>query len=449
MKKRAEPLALPLLFFLLMSDPLQAANKGDPKMIDMGLDQLRTTIQQQQEQLSQQTEQIRLQSERLDALQQQINALQRQEPGPRPDAPPSAAKTQQTETVSPPAVPPRLTINSGNDHIHLSLSGQVNRALNLANDGESTNLYSVDNSTSGSRLRLIGTGKINDDLSLGSRIEVGITPDTSSQVSQTNQSPGTWFDQRWTEISMTSARYGKLSLGKGDTASNGTAEVDLSRTDAVQYASIADIAGGMLFRENGVSTPLTTLKVSDVFQDRDGLSRQSRLRYDTPGYYGFSLAGSLVTNQRYDAGLFYGGEGYGLKAAGAFAVSNPQLQGNGLQFDGSLSILHQLSGLNLTLAGGLQESDTLEDARTLYTKVGWIADFTKLGNTAFGLDYTKSKNLPSSRDNAWSAGATAVQFFNSIATELYIQCRFYILDRESTPALESININTIGARVKF
>lgn len=434
---------------MLLTTPLQAADISEQKTPDINLEQLQKIIQQQQEQLRKQTEEIRLQSERMDALQRQVNTLQQHETSPTSAASPVITKTPPAGTVPPPEIPPRLTISSGNDRVQLSLSGQVNRALNLVNDGESTELYSVDNNTSGSRLRFTGISKINDDLSLGSRIEVGISPDASSQVSQTNPSSGTWFDQRWTELNLTSASYGKLSLGKGDTASNGTAEVDLSRTDVVQYASISDIAGGMLFREEGGDNPLTTLKVSDVFQDRDGLSRQSRLRYDTPSFYGFSLAGSLVTDQRYDAGLFWDGKGNGFKAAGAFAVSDPQLSDSGLQYDGSLSLLHQSSGLNFTLSGGVQERDNQEDATNLYGKIGWIADFTKLGNTAFGIDYTRSESLPSSHDSAWSTGATAVQFFDQIAAEFYIQYRLYILDQTSGPALEDIKVGTVGARVKF
>jgi hypothetical protein len=450
MRRQKEQVKLSLLCFLLLTGPLQAADKDDRQMAGIPFEQLQATIQQQQELLRQQTEQIRLLSERLDAQQRQIDTLQRHESSPAPAITPTVTKaTAETAPVAQQETSPRLTFNSTNDRIQTTLSGQVNRAFNTVNDGDGTALYHVDNSTSGSRRRITGTGKINDDLSIGSRIEVGIGPDTSSQVSQTNQNPGTWFDQRWTEIYLASTRYGKVSLGKGDAASNGTAEVDLSRTDVIQYASIADIASGMLFREKEGNNVLTTLKVADVFQDRDGLSRQSRLRYDTPSYYGFSLAGSLVTNQRYDTVIFWSGMGHGLKAAGAIAVSDPHLPDNGLQYDGSLSILHQSSGLNFTLSGGLQERDNQESATNMYGKVGWIADFTKLGNTAFGIDYTRSENLPRAHDSAWSPGLTAVQFFDEIATEFYIQYRRYLLDQKSGPALENINVGTIGARVKF
>ncbi len=433
-----------VLFWLPIIANAQAF-EVDTKMFQ----QLQATIQQQQEQLRQQAEQIRLQSERLDALQIQLRTLQQAQPQPDPTPAAPASVTQQAIVIPPTEIQPLLTVSSGNDRINLTLSGQVNRAVNAVNDGGHTKLYHVDNFASTSRIRIAGTGKINDDLSVGTRIEVAVAPDVSSQVSQTNPTPGTSFDQRWTEVSLTSRTYGKMSLGKGDTASNTTAEVDLSRTDVVQYATIADIAGGMLFRESRDARPLTSVKIADVFQSRDGLSRHSRLRYDTPAWYGFSLAGSLVSNQRSDLALFWGGEGDGFKAAGAFAVSNPKLVDNGLQYDGSVSVLHSSTGLNLTLSGGLQERDLLKNAINVYAKIGLIASLTNLGDTALGVDYTWSENLPSSRDSAWSVGGAIVQAFTKIATEVYLQYRAYVLDRTSGPPVDSLNVGTVGAKVKF
>ena len=410
---------------------------------------LRVTISRQQEMLRRQAEEIRQQSERLDSLQRQINTLQCHGQSFRPEALQDAKATKQADTVARRETTPLLTVSSGGGKARVSLSGQLNRAFTIAGDGRSVKFYPVDNSSSSSRIRISGAAVLNDDLSLGARFEVGITPDASSLVSQVNQAPGNLFDQRWAEVSLTSARYGKLSLGKGDTASNSTAEVDLSGTDVVQYAKISDIGGGMLFREKGGENSLTTLKISDVFNDWDGLSRQSRLRYDTPAYYGLSLAGSLVTGQRYDAAVFWSGEGYGLKAAAAFAVANPELADKGLQYDGSMSLLHQNSGLNLTLSGGLLEDEIREDAINLYAKIGWIANLFSLGNTAFGLDYTRSENLPLAGDRAWSVGAAAVQSFSKIATEFYLQYRTYSLDRKAGPAVKRLDLGAFGARVRF
>jgi len=215
------------------------------------------------------------------------------------------------------------------------------------------------------------------------------------------------------------------------------------------------MGGGFLFRDkNGtkafIPNGTSSLKVSDAFSSFDGLSRQSRLRYDSPNLYGFSLAGSLVSNQRSDLALFWGGEGYGFKGAGAFAVSNPKLANAGLLYDGSFSLLHSTSGLNLTLSGALQQYRSRKDATNLYAKLGWLATFTNLGYTAFGVDYTRSEHLAQSGDKGYSVGAAVVQAFEKYATELYLQYRIFSLDRASgTTPVADINIGTFGARVKF
>lgn len=409
--------------------------------------QMQQTIQHQQEQLRQQADQLKSQSETLRQLQQQITALQQSTPAPA-TAPPSPSARPSEATIS--KTSPALAISSGNDKIKLAISGQINRAVNTINDGRSTQLYHVDNGASNSRIRVTSTARISDDLTLGTRIEVAVAPDTSSRVSQSEQSPGDYFNQRWTEISLTSATYGKLSLGKGDTASNTTAEADLSKTDVVQYSSVADSSGGMLFRERNGDQALTSLKISDAFKSGDGLSRQSRLRYDTPTRYGFRLAGSLVTNQQSDIALFWRGEWYGFKGSGAFAVANPKQTGAGLLYDGSFSLLHTMSGLNLTISGALLDTVRPKDRTNLYAKLGWLTNFTSLGYTAFGLDYTRSEQVAAEGDKGYSVGAAAVQYFEKVATELYLQYRIYSLNRAAnTPPVADMHVGTFGARIKF
>jgi hypothetical protein len=75
------------------------------------------------------------------------------------------------------------------------------------------------------------------------------------------------------------------------------------------------------------------------------------LRYDSPSLWGFVLSAAVVTDQRSDLALTWGGERYGFQAAGGFALANPKLAGAGLQYDGSFSLLHTARGLNLTVAG--------------------------------------------------------------------------------------------------
>ncbi len=254
---------------------------------------------------------IKEQQQQLESLQQQVKQLKKTATDAQTQA--KEAKSVAEEAKTTVQAPVEKVVTSGQERVKLAISGQVNRALNMADDGKNTKAYYVDNDASNSRIRFIGTAKATDDLTLGSLIEVAIAPNESADVSQGNEESGDFFDERWAQVSLDSKRFGKLSLGKGATASYGSPWVDLSRTDVVQYASVADIAAGLLFRQKDADDTLTDVSVSDAFNSFSGLSRKSRVRYDTPTLYGFRLAGSLISDQRYDGTLWWGGQGFGFQ----------------------------------------------------------------------------------------------------------------------------------------
>jgi uncharacterized coiled-coil protein SlyX len=395
---------------------------------------------------------IKEQQQQLESLQQQLNQLKQTAADAQSQA--KEAKSAAEEAKATAQAPVANTVTSGQEKVKLAISGQVNRAVNIIDDGKNTDAYYVDNDASNSRVRFVGTARATDDLTLGSRIEVAFAPNESGSVNQNDEDNGNlnsgdnFLDERWAEVSLASKRFGKLSLGKGDSASNTSAEVDLSKTDVVAYASIADIAGGMLFRQNSGDS-LTTVTVSDAFKDLDGLSRRNRVRYDTPTFYGLSLAGSLVSNQRWDASLWWGGQGLGFKAAGAAAIANPNQDNTNYQYDGSFSLLHEATGLNLTLSAGLLDYDGQNSGTNLWGKLGWLTKLFSVGETAFSVDYDRSINFPTNRDEGYSVGGTVVQQFENYGTELYMQYRVYSLDRDVEPSVQDMNVGTIGARMKF
>ena len=97
----------------------------------------------------------------------------------------------------------------------------------------------------------------------------------------------------------------------------------------------------------------------------------------------------------------------------------------------------------------MKERDNQGDAKNYYAKAGWLTRFFSFGQTAFGIDYTQSVNLPSGRDEGYSFGGAAVQQFEEFGTELYLQYRLYSLDRDRDPDVQDIKVVTVGARVKF
>jgi predicted porin len=413
------------------------------------MQELQRVIDAQQKQMEAQQKQLDAQRQLLQDLQKQMESLVKEadtEEVPVAAEKP-AAKPEVASTKAPPPVE-KVVTTGGGERVKLSISGWVNRAVNIVDDGKDTDAYFVDNDNAESRVTFTGTGKINDDLTLGSVIELTIAPNKASDVNQEDQETGDIFEQRITEATLDSKRFGKLSLGKGFSGAYGSASRDLSRTEVISYVTVADTAGGMLFREKDDDT-LTNLPINVAFQSFDGLNRVNRVRYDTPTYHGFRLSAAAVSDQRYDAALWWGGQGYGFKAIGAVGLADPNKDDTDLQYDGSFSLLHEDTGLNLTLSAGLQERDNQSDAGNLYGKLGWLTRFFSFGETAFEVDYTRTQNQPTENDDGYSAGAAAVQFFEEYGTDIYLLYRLYSLDRDVEPEVHDINVVSIGARVKF
>ena len=391
---------------------------------------------------------IETQQKQLDALQKQlaeqgklIQQLLVKEPSP-------ATETSAKDAVAASPAPKDKVVTSGEERVKLSISGYVNRAVNLVDDGKDNKAYFVDNDNAESRINLVGTAKIDEDLTLGSRIELTIAPNKASNVDQNNEETGDVFEQRWAEVSLDSKRFGRISLGKGFTAAYGTSSADLSGTAVTATVTVADLAGGMLFRQSSDDS-LTDIRVYNAFSDFGGLTRKSQLRYDTPKFHGVNLAVSAVSDDRYDAGLFWGGQGYGLKMSAAAGITDPNEDDTDYQYSGSFAILHEDTGLNLALSTGGKKRDDQDDATNFFVKAGWLANLFSVGKTAFAIDYTTGEGLPLEDDETESYAATVVQNFDKFGTELYAIYRLYELDRDAEPNVHDIGVASMGARVKF
>jgi hypothetical protein len=249
-------------------------------------------------------------------------------------------------------------------------------------------------------------------------------------------------------------RLGRLWLGKGSSATDAVAEYDLSGIDVIMYAAVEDIAAGLLFRDQ--DGDLTDVSIGDAFSDFDG-GRQDRARYDSPVFGpGLQASVSAGSDQRYDAALSFGkefGSWPGIKVGpfttlGGIGIADPSLEDVDFRILGSASVLHDPSGLNLTLSGGMDEADG-RDPYNLYLKGGWYGTLNTLGNTGFGIDLTRSHEIATAGDTGYSVGGAIVQTIEGYGTELYSQVRWYSLDRDEAPSVDDIVVGTVGTRVKF
>ena len=329
--------------------------------------------------------------------------------------------------------------------VDFTISGQLNRATLYTDDGSTAKWFFVDNVNSSSRFRFRGSNDFENGWKVGLLWEVEMKSNASNKVSMDDDSDlgDITFNERHMEVWI--EKWGRLRLGQGDTASNGTAEVDLSGTDVAAYASVSDIGGNFVFQNNGESIGVT---VSNTRSDFDGLSRRDRVRYDTPRWGGFFASGSLEGNSEWDLAARYAGDfGWARLAAAAgyadYGTSSDSEDGTrDGQFSSSASMLFDF-GLNLTASYAFRDQDGT-NPWNLFGKIGY--QFLK--KHAASVQYSRTKNKFNSGDKGDTFGLAYV-FTPWKSVELYGTYYIHMLDRDAGSDPDDINIFMAGARVKF
>lgn len=348
--------------------------------------------------------------------------------------------------------PKTPAVTSGKAGVKLSLSGQVNRGVLFIDNGPTEDVFHVDNDNSSTRIRFIGSGQLDDDITVGTQIEVQFESNSTADIRVGQDGSAVdgknSFTERKLELYVDSKQFGRLWLGQGDTASNGTSEVDLSGTSVVAYSGIADMAGGIAFSDSaGNLGP----RINQAFSQFDGLSRLDRLRYDTPKFGGFKASVSAIEGGASDAALRFSGNFAGTKVAAAAAYANSNSLGNNgfEQYNGSVSVLLPV-GVSLTGALGMREpkGQVGDDPFFYYGKIGYKFKASQYGATVVALDYTAVDDLNQPGDEFTAYGAFLVQNFDPIATEVYLGIRNHQLDRPAA-GFDDILAILAGARVKF
>lgn len=337
-------------------------------------------------------------------------------------------------------------------HVDVNLYGHLNRGFLWSDNGDSSKVSFVDNSNSQSRLGLNALVMPSEGFKVGGKIEYGIKSNASTDISQneTNDATSVNWNLRQADIFFDSDSYGKFSIGHGSTASDGTAEVDLSGTSVVSYSSVEAISGGQFYYDANTDT-LTEFRVKDIYHNMDGLGRDDRFRYDSPTVAGFTLSGSAVSGDAYDTALKYS-RAYGdTKVAAAVAWANPADTNVSVdnQYDGSMSVLLG-NGLNATIAAGLREmkDDGRDDSTNWYGKLGYRLDICSLGTTSLSVDYGESADIRNDGETGETWSVAMVQDIPAWSTEFYLAFRNYSLDSD-TGSYDDVNAVMGGARVKF
>ena len=327
--------------------------------------------------------------------------------------------------------------------VEVKLSGQINRAVMWADNGKDSEVFNVDNDNSSTRFRFTGSEEVNDSVKVGVVWENEFQSNASNNVDIGQENDGTSaFNDRKLEAYFVMP-FGKVSIGQGDGAGNGTSEEDLSGTSVIMYSGVNDTAGSINFRDNDDNKIAT---IDSTRSNFDGLSRNDRLRYDTPKFGGATLSVSGTNGDAYELAARYSGDFDSLgkiTAAIAYVDANKRTDPEYTQIGGSVSWLHT-SGINLTVSSGSRDIDnTGTDPVNYYGKLGYKFDIH-----AIAVEYGVTEDLAQNKDESKNYGlAYVIKPWNGV--EFYSTYRMYELDRDGTSNIEDVRQVMVGTRVKF
>ncbi len=271
--------------------------------------------------------------------------------------------------------------------VKFSASGQINNVLADTDNGTESALGFFGSSFSGTRIRFKGSEELDNGITIGGYNEWQMGGNLI--VNAAFQSNGEFSDagggghsERHADI-YASGGFGKVSLGQGNGAANGTAEVDLSGTWRADYVAGQQCALGNITFGNAAIT------VGQPNSSIDGESRNDRIRYDTPTLGEvFSAAVSFGNGGQTElAGwldMTFGSSQ--LSVAVGVSDTDDRIQ-NTITTTGSVTRERTMvsaslllgNGLNFTVSSNEQElSGDDDDNETEYFKVGW-----KTGKHAF------------------------------------------------------------------
>jgi type II secretory pathway pseudopilin PulG len=366
---------------------------------------------------------------------------------------------------------------TGTDKVRVTFSGQINRALNVIDDGLSTDLFQVDNENASSRFRFLGeTSPLNDTQALA-LFEFEWPVNGTLDVNQLNPSPdiNDPLNIRLLEVGFSNNNVGSFFFGQGWTASDGSTEIDISGITTPAWASEPYALYGMLVTDDqspfdyvpkpGIDTASPTfdptnasnfVSIGTLMNPLDGLSRLVRVRYNTPVWNGFQISASAATENRYDFALRYAGETSWVRLAAAAAYWTQDEDDGFDGWGGSASMIlteegRWWKGLSFTVSAAQQSPDNPtdgEEPQQLFGKVAYVWNPFSVGRTGVALTYGEYNDYLSSNQSSSLYGVGVSQNFDQLGTELY--GALYQADPEVDG--EDVNKMTMfqfGAMVRF
>ena len=343
-------------------------------------------------------------------------------------------------------------LSSPGHAMEFKVSGQVNRAITVADNGNETDYSSVDSIGSNSRFRFTGNEKMANGMNVGFIYEMSVVQFGSTEFDIGKNSGGGDVDLDTRKIDIyLEGDFGKVSFGKGDGAGYYANMMDYSGTlyygGGAWYTlyssgiSFVDDNGNQLYRIGATNS---------VF---NAVGRQERIRYDSPSIGGLVLSTSLDNGNAYELAARYHVDLPGAKlATGLSWVDTNDLEIATSPTDGqpltpgsefrekqvlsaSASLLLD-GGLNFTVSYGNDETDAIAnagqanqegfDATNLFGQVGYLT-----GAHHFAVNYGETKDLIVEGTKGSQIGLAYVYDWSS-AVRLFSSYHLYSLDLPSS-----------------
>lgn len=286
------------------------------------------------------------------------------------------------------------TARKGNRKVKLEVSGHVNEAVIWWDDSVESNAGIYTNDASRTRFRFKGDAKIVDGWKAGYLIEIGVRGANSKRFDQDvdNAAPDdNGLDVRHSVWYVDSKSYGRVWVGLTGGAGESITEINVAGTgDVAKYSDVEDLGGGLALRlSNGLYSGGTNvvggssdnIRIRRLIRDGGDQPGEGRrynmIRYDTPEIAGFTATANWGEDDTWEIGLRYKGEFSGFKVAAgiAYGANNEQTDDvNGFQcpssvgidadckqLGGSISAMHEPTGLYANFAAGYMEDEKIDD----------------------------------------------------------------------------------------
>ena len=318
--------------------------------------------------------------------------------------------------------------------VEVSISGQVNRLIMSVDNGEEDGLVHADNSVSGTRVRIEGMEQMDNGVSVGLLYETQLQSNPSDKITVDsldsdgvggNVGSGDHFSTRHANVWF-KGEFGKITIGQGSGAADGTAEVDRSGTTVIQYIGASnDLLGSMEYGSSGVT-------VGEARSSFDGLGRNDNLRYDA-AKDAFSFAASI-------------GNGDKVELSGGYAVDDLQVSvgiwdaaDSGDDLSGYAVSASWVNASGLSLTGAYSGDDRDGDPTNIYFKVGF-----RKGSSAFGVDWSETSDLA-----AGDGSSMSVAWVKDVMQGVQVFAAYRIDSLDDVSGEDDIFALAGGARVKF